>query len=376
MSEQPQRNILNTATPQGEAVLKELGYLSEWLEDAGQIKSLAIVGSPIEMLAGVVRRCVRSAPLFLIVQGAKELDVFRATDFGRGSTAVGMDFDAIDGLVEVAILRIGGYEGKEMIRRRLQSATRRIELGGTAVVLTHTKRGASTQLAMLRELFGNGEIVARGGGGFRILAARLTAETMRTPTTATPCGESHISEEVLGESFEFVTSPAVFSRDRIDSGTRLLLETLPPVSPRTILDFGCGYGVMGIVLARRSPSSRVTMIDVDVAAVDLARANAALNRVDERTRIVLSDGLTQLSGERFDLAVTHFPLHIPRGELERLLIEIRDALEPNGCLYGVMLNAYELRPLVERVFGNVETVGVDAEKNAERAYSIVRACRR
>ena len=92
--------------------------------------------------------------------------------------------------------------------------------------------------------------------------------------------------------------------------------------------------------------------------------------------MVLSDGLGQLPGERFDLAVLHFPLHIPRDELERLLTEIHDALEPGGCLYGVMLGAYELRPLVRRVFGDVETLKETREEDTESAYSILRACRR
>ena len=367
--------MLNAAARQGDTPLKELGYLSGWLEEAGPIKSLAIVGSPIDAIGRAVKRCVGDAALFLVVQNAKEIETLRGGDSGA-SAAIGADFDVIDRLVNVAILRVSGYEGKDTIRRRLQSAARRTEPGGKAVVLTHTKRGAGTQLTMLREIFGNGEIAARGGGGFRLLTATVTADTTRAPSAATPPGTSRISEEIRGEAFEFVTTAAVFSRERIDPGTRLLLETFPAASPRTILDFGCGYGVMGIVLARRFPSSRVTMVDIDVAAVELARANAALNGVGERTRVVLSDGLNAVPLERFDLVVTHFPLHIPRGELEHLLIEIRDALDPDGCLCGVMLNAYELRPLVERVFGNAETVPAEAGDPAGRAYSIVRACRR
>ena len=132
---------------------------------------------------------------------------------------------------------------------------------------------------------------------------------------------------------------------------------------------------MGIVLARLLPASRIVMVDVDVAAIAASRENAVLNKVDDRTRAVLSDGLKQIPEERFDLAVTHFPLHIGRDELNRLLIEIRNALEPGGRLWGVMLNAYELRPLVQRVFGNVDTIPVNARTEEEGAYSILRASR-
>src|SRR5439155_85052 len=160
------------------------------------------------------------------------------------------DLDGFDSMVDLAVIRIGGYEGKENIRRSLAFACAHVRAGGAILVVTHMKRGAKTQMAMLAEMCGNAETLERGSGGFRML---------------------------------------------------------PDLQPRAILDFGCGYGVMGVVLARRFPAVMVTMVDIDVGAVQLARQNAELNGVDARTRVVLSDGLRELPGERFDLAVIHFP---------------------------------------------------------------------
>jgi 16S rRNA (guanine1207-N2)-methyltransferase len=331
----------------------ELPHLTKWLRGAGRIESAAVIGSPVAAAANAVRAALTGAHLFLVVQNAKELDALQGTPIRDVSAVTGTDFDALDRSVRAAILIVTGFEGKDTIRRRLQSATRRLDPGGTMVVFTHTKRGANGQLAMLRETFGNGDVAGRGGGGVRVLTATAGAHARTSADTAPR--EPDIRETILGVPFAFATDAAVFSRDRIDAGTRLLLEALPAMSPRSILDFGCGYGVMGIVLAQRFPLSRVTMVDIDLTAVDLAATNA------------------RVPDARFDLAVLHFPLHIPRPEVAGLLIEIRDALEPGACLYGVMLNAYELRPLVEDVFGNVETLEAGG---AGREYSIVRACRR
>src|SRR5437870_675227 len=101
MRQETQRNILSTATSQDYTALKDVHYLTKWLEQEGQIKSVAIIGSPIESLADSVRQSVRHASLFLIVQNAKEVEAFRKTDFGDASIAVGMDFNSIDRAVDV-----------------------------------------------------------------------------------------------------------------------------------------------------------------------------------------------------------------------------------------------------------------------------------
>lgn len=347
-------------------------HLARFLERSDPGRAVAIVGAATPAAAAVISRSAPGARLYLIAQSAKELDAL-AGGPGEMSARAGTDFDALDARIDTAIVRVSGFEGKESIRRRLQSAIRRLDSGGKVVLLTHTKRGANTQLALLREVFGNGDVAARGGGGFRVLAGHMTSAARARPDDAPPAPD--VVETIAGEKVRFATNAAVFSRERIDPGTRLLLETIPALAPASILDFGCGYGVMGIVLARRFPASRVTMIDIDVAAVELARVNAELNGVADRTRVVLSDGLRELPGDRFDLAVMHFPLHIPRAELQALLTELRGALNPGGCLYGVMLNAYELRPLIQSVFGSAETLPAEGDAEAVKAYSIVRACR-
>jgi 16S rRNA (guanine1207-N2)-methyltransferase len=88
-----------------------------------------------------------------------------------------------------------------------------------------------------------------------------------------------IRTTLRGNSFEFVTASSVFSKKRVDLGTRLLIETMALPETGTVLDVGCGYGAVGITAAASNPRLRVVMTDVNVRAVRLARQNAEKNKV-------------------------------------------------------------------------------------------------
>jgi 16S rRNA (guanine1207-N2)-methyltransferase len=137
---------------------------------------------------------------------------------------------------------------------------------------------------------------------------------------------------------------------------------------QTILDLGCGYGVIGIVTATSHPSSKVFLVDVDAQAVRAARLNAQLNGCERNTQILVSDGLRAVATVTFDLILSHFPLHIPKEDQVRLLSEARDALRPGGRLCLVALVAYDLRFLMKSVFGNVTVIADTSykEDNSER----------
>jgi 16S rRNA G1207 methylase RsmC len=83
---------------------------------------------------------------------------------------------------------------------------------------------------------------------------------------------------LCGRNFEFLTASSVFSKRRIDLGTRLLIESMQLPPEGYVLDIGCGYGAIGIVAASLKPKLRVIMTDVNVRAVRLARRNVELNK--------------------------------------------------------------------------------------------------
>ena len=88
-----------------------------------------------------------------------------------------------------------------------------------------------------------------------------------------------IKTNLCGRQFEFFTSSSVFSKKRIDTGTRLLVESMILPDHGMVLDIGCGYGAAGIAAAKFNPELRVVMTDVNMRAVRLARENVERNRV-------------------------------------------------------------------------------------------------
>src|SRR5256886_13271978 len=90
---------------------------------------------------------------------------------------------------------------------------------------------------------------------------------------------AQISVTIRGHTFTFHTDSGVFSRDELDRGTELLLEAVE-VGPReTILDLGCGYGVIGIVAARLTEGGHGILTEVNQRAPGLAAANLPPNRI-------------------------------------------------------------------------------------------------
>jgi 16S rRNA G1207 methylase RsmC len=82
-----------------------------------------------------------------------------------------------------------------------------------------------------------------------------------------------------GKTFKFLTASGVFSKKRVDLGTKLLVESMILPESGLVLDVGCGYGAIGIVAAALNPELHVVMVDINERAVRLARRNIELNRV-------------------------------------------------------------------------------------------------
>lgn len=140
---------------------------------------------------------------------------------------------------------------------------------------------------------------------------------------------------VLGEDFTFFTDNGVFSKDRLDFGTRTFLENLPidSMKNKKILDVGCGYGPIGIVLSRLVDCS-VLMIDVNKRALHLADRNIQENHVSNVSTLE-SDVYTNVS-EKFDFILTNPPIHAGKQKVYEIVMDARHHLNPNGSLWIVI----------------------------------------
>ncbi|HHW09216.1 MAG TPA: class I SAM-dependent methyltransferase [Firmicutes bacterium] len=156
-----------------------------------------------------------------------------------------------------------------------------------------------------------------------------------------------------------VTDTGVFSRRKVDKGTRLLLATVPPPPAGDILDLGCGYGVIGLYYAKIRPECRVHLLDVNERAVALAAENAARLGL-ANVRVYQGADLRPVAGCVFRLIVTNPPIRAGRSQVLALLAEARQHLAPDGVLAFVVRTNQGAKTLAEAVqayYREVEEVG-------------------
>ena len=171
------------------------------------------------------------------------------------------------------------------------------------------------------------------------------------------------------DAFVFMSDNGVFSKDKIDFGSRLLVETIleEERDVGTVLDVGCGYGFMGIVLSKLF-SCQGTLIDVNKRAVHLANRNCKELHVDAEA--IVSDVYENVSGT-FDLVVTNPPIRAGKKVVLQILSEAKQFLNPKGRLWFVIRKdqgAKSIMKLLETMY-KLEVV------KKEKGFYIIRANR-
>ena len=150
--------------------------------------------------------------------------------------------------------------------------------------------------------------------------------------------------------FSFYTDNGVFSKKGLDFGTRTLLENLPDLNGN-ILDIGCGYGPIGIYLAKKN-NLLVDMIDINRRSLDLAVKNSKLNNV--KTNVFESD-LYDNVNKKYDYIVTNPPIRVGKKILYKLLFEAKNYLNKNGELWLVVNKDQGAKSLVNDLKKEYET---------------------
>lgn len=172
-----------------------------------------------------------------------------------------------------------------------------------------------------------------------------------------------------GLNIAFASTWGLFSPREIDSGSDLLLKYLEIQDNEHILDLGCGYGALGITLAKELKQGYVLMVDKDFVAIDYARKNIALNKLSNAESL-LSNGLAQIPvDKKFTTVISNIPAKVGKEMLGIFLYDIHQHLEPGGQLVVVTING--LRDYMKRMF--TETFGNYEKVKQGRDYTISRA---
>ena len=136
-----------------------------------------------------------------------------------------------------------------------------------------------------------------------------------------------------GYGLNFMTDAGVFSKGELDVGSRLLLDALPGLSG-DVLDLGCGWGAIGVAIAKANKGARVVMADVNHRALGLARENCQRNGVT--AEVIESDGMSAVMGRRFDAVVTNPPIRAGKQVIYKMFADAAISLKDGGALYLVI----------------------------------------
>lgn len=156
--------------------------------------------------------------------------------------------------------------------------------------------------------------------------------------------ERQILVKINNINFSFLTDYGVFSKNGLDFGTRTLLETLDTskISGK-VLDFGCGYGPIGIYIAKTT-NSEVHMIDINRRVLGLARKNVSLNHVNVN---IYESNIYEKVTEQFDYIISNPPIRVGKEILYKILFEAKEHLKESGELWIVVNKDQGAKSLVK-----------------------------
>lgn len=170
-----------------------------------------------------------------------------------------------------------------------------------------------------------------------------------------------------GRPFKFLTSSGVFSKKRVDLGTRLLIESMVLPEKGRVLDIGCGYGAVGIAAAVFNPNLRLVMIDVNERAVWLAKQNIQHNSIGnaEARRGYLYE---PVRNSTFNCILSNPPLSAGMETVKAIITEAPKHMADKASFQMVVrsrIGGKRLKMLSEEAFGKTEIL---ARKSGYRVF--------
>jgi 16S rRNA (guanine1207-N2)-methyltransferase len=174
---------------------------------------------------------------------------------------------------------------------------------------------------------------------------------------ASPAELRPLHVDLRGRDVRVHAAPGVFSGDRLDLGTRVLLDTVDdPPAAGTLVDVGCGWGPITLAMALAAPEARVYGVDVNRRAVDLTRRNAAALGLGNVTALAAEEALAAFDrdGTRIDEIWSNPPIRVGKQALHELLRRWLGLLAPTGRAHLVVqknLGADSLHRWIEEELG-------------------------
>jgi 16S rRNA (guanine1207-N2)-methyltransferase len=172
-----------------------------------------------------------------------------------------------------------------------------------------------------------------------------------------------LSDTLRGNYLSFTTISGTFSKGRIDPGTKLLIENCVMENGWKALDFGCGYGAVGIAIAKAYPQAEITMVDTNERALGASRLNAGANGA---RNVSIARGWKE--NNHFDSVLLYPPFHAGKKVCFGMIEQAKSFLRADGMLQVVARHnkgGSTMKLWMKEVFGNAEDI---AKKSGYRVY--------
>ena len=162
------------------------------------------------------------------------------------------------------------------------------------------------------------------------------------------------TDTLCEQTLNYHTTWGIFSPREIDSGTKLLMKYIEINPTDDCFDLGCGYGPIGLTMAKLAPQGNTVLVDKDFMAVEYSNKNASTNNINN-AKAILSNGFQHIDAkQRFDVIASNVPAKVGKEMMSLMLHDAHKHLNKDGSLYLVTVNGlrqYMKRNLKE-VFGN------------------------
>lgn len=211
--------------------------------------------------------------------------------------------------------------------------------------------------------------------GRKIDSARHCALYQFSQLTPNPSFElsdyfKQFTVNVNGTSIDVISMPGVFNHGALDKGTELLLSNITPPESGTVLDFGCGAGVISAYLGKMNPNLSFLCLDVSAFAAKATELTLQLNQIDGE--VLLSNGLQKLTN-RVDHIVTNPPFHTGLSTdydiTETFIKDAKNVLKPKGTVTIVANSFLKYPPLLEQAFGQYQQICKNTKFTVYRVLS-------
>lgn len=152
----------------------------------------------------------------------------------------------------------------------------------------------------------------------------------------------------LNHHFVFYTDNGVFSKEKLDYGTKFLLECFVKTKKYgKILDLGCGYGPVGVILGKMFPDTQIDMVDINERAISLVKTNISCNDVCN-AQVFRSDIYQNVSG-KYDFIITNPPIRAGKNIVRSFLEDGKNYLKENGELWFVMRKDHGVKTMIREL---------------------------